>query len=426
MSRIFQQSTWTTILLLSNIAIAADQRPRLPTNADPRLTQAAQARQQVEQKEKSLAKTEEEIFHTIEAAISNISAGRVEQPQIALDGFRELCQQLRPLAADLMSRHEEYKKNVKALATAHSDALPKFRLVAETYQEYAKEETYDDLKQDYMTVAQTWLSFAKGIEEQNGKSAPNEQALGETIRYVSRTAVFLDRFEQHITILLPHSQTAAERHQYMEQLKRYIRAFEHLRHLIRAMDQELRMSALSADLRPKEVATPDASKSVADVLPSATTPSTSKTVANPAQQSDLPHSRESGVTAVPAQSPQPGAPTTAENTSAKSPPQPTAAPEHPSTTKLNKPSPSSLQDSKPDLSNQGATFHCRTIAGFSLPDSHETVPGAEAIDRNRALPSFAGFLAVPVCAGVIVAAMRRRVGAAKTDSHLSNRTRKDA
>jgi hypothetical protein len=217
---------------------------------DPTLTRAKQIKNNIEETERDLAQQEQAAFQRIEQALQQISEGSLASQQEALEGFRDATGVLRQLSRDLLANRDKIITDIDKLGHINRLAVPVFQNASKTFAEYAKDEPYEELKKDYTRLAAVWKLIADNLEKRSAQYETENKELADTLRYLERTAIFLDRLYQHFDSL-PNISPLTERDQYIENLKKFIRSFERLRELFHGFDDELRANAIADDLHPK-------------------------------------------------------------------------------------------------------------------------------------------------------------------------------
>jgi len=247
-------ATAVAITLCSAVMLRAAENPVSANAEDRRLKLARLYKERIESQEREIAQNEEAAFNAIQEAIAKLPTGSLQAQQQTLAGFRQATVILGNLARQLLDRREQLLTDIGALNQVTKAAAPAFRETSKLFEQYAKEEPYEEIKKDYVTLAQAWSAMADLMEKRADRFAGENKEITETIQYLERTAIFLERLQQHLDSI-PNLDALQDREQYLEQLRRYIRAFEQFRDLFRRFNEALRSDALSADLRSRGLQT---------------------------------------------------------------------------------------------------------------------------------------------------------------------------
>jgi hypothetical protein len=258
------------------ILSAAGKQPPLDNSQesfsrDPKMALAERAKNSIQKKERELAQDEEAAFELIEEALKQVPDGTLQSEQQTLDGFRQATGVLRKLAHDLLENRDKIVTDIDMLQRMNRSAVPIYRDGAKNFIEFSKSEPYDEIQEDYLRLAGMWNMIADSMEKRAEQFAEQNKEMEEMLRYLERTAVFLDRLQQHFDSI-PDLESLKDRERYLENLRRFIKSFEKFRQLFREFDTELRSNAVATDLRSQKnssqrlamtpIADPDKKKAV--------------------------------------------------------------------------------------------------------------------------------------------------------------------
>ena len=235
-----------------------------PVEKDPRLRLAETASETVERAEEIATEAGEMIVSEIDKAFAAINEilgdmdrqreehpDRIVRAEYALTSIRKAANELLMLARSLAERQAVYIHNVESLKMAMLAAPVTYREAAKAFRAYAAEdEKYTDIRGDYLLMAEVWESLAVQLEQRAGELEPDSIDTKETLVYVARTAVFLQRLVAHLEAL-PRLDSLEMHERYREQLQRYIQSFERLREQMRLLHNDICSEAISSTLRAK-------------------------------------------------------------------------------------------------------------------------------------------------------------------------------
>jgi hypothetical protein len=185
----------------------------------------------------------EELFAVIDQKLNGLPDSIADE-QAAVDTMLIATQRLNALAKALIDKYECYSDNRVKYLKILPTAATVFRQAAQTYKEYAEEEPYASIAEDYRVLASAWETIAK-VYDKRAKDIGNETDLSETMQFVKRSSVFLSRLETHL-LVYPKDAAGPELEAFHKQLRTYIEGFEQLRVRIRTLDQQFQKN-LSPD-----------------------------------------------------------------------------------------------------------------------------------------------------------------------------------
>ena len=135
-------------------------------------------------------------------------------------------------------------------------AAPIYRDGAKDFIEFSKSEPYGELQEQYRQLAETWNFIADKMEKGSDRVVEENKEMAETLQYLERIALFLDRLQQHFDSI-PDLNSLKDREKYLENLRHFIKSFEKFRELFREFDTALRSNAVAADLPSRKNSAPE-------------------------------------------------------------------------------------------------------------------------------------------------------------------------
>ncbi len=238
---------WILITVL--IAAATYTGVAWSSNEDPRLQAARRLTASIQRTEQEIARQEEAAFRIIEAAINKLPDGTLQAQLETLAGFRQATSILDAMARDLLAHRDTIITDLESLHEMTQTAVSVYAEAARMYQEYADEEPFDEIKQDYVTLADAWTAMAAFMDKRTKRLAVENEEIRDTMQYLERTSVFLGRLGQNLESI-PDLQALQEREQYLLQLRRYVRSFEEFRNLFRKFNAALQSEAHPVEPQP--------------------------------------------------------------------------------------------------------------------------------------------------------------------------------
>jgi hypothetical protein len=198
-------------------AYAQYQKGQPPKNASP-MKDAELAQKVVQEKEADVLKVLREIS---EATQGSQPWDMVKERQ-ALDGFKKLIPLLKERSGWLLSKHEEFVKNMNLYQAALAKAPSTLLRSSEAYTKYAAEEDEIFFKEQYLDMAARSKKLAAVMEARANTIKEVQADVAQKLRFVERSVVFLNRLEEFLTIYDPANDKSAEVDAYLKQLDAYI------------------------------------------------------------------------------------------------------------------------------------------------------------------------------------------------------------
>ena len=239
-----QSSTIVMVAVPVLFVVVLLVRTAMSSTEDPRLGAARRITANIQRTEQRIAGEEAAAFRIIDEAINKLPDGTLQAQLDTLNGFRQATAVLHAMARDLLAHRDNLVTDLESLLEMTQHSVSVYNDAARCFQENAAEEPFDEIKEDYVTLANAWTAMATFMDERGKRLAIENDEIRDTMQYLERTAIFLDRLKQNLDSL-PDLQALQEREQYLEQLRRYIRSFEEFRSLFRKFN-----AALQSDVRP--------------------------------------------------------------------------------------------------------------------------------------------------------------------------------
>lgn len=215
---------------------------------EPKVRLAQIVKEDVERAEIEVVRTEAVILKSIDEAISAMKIDKPEAEKAAMAGMKELASRGRKLGKAVLDGHADYAKATKSLKAVYNRAPATFRDAAGTFRNYATEEKFEEIKHDYLTCAVTWDTLATAMEKRVPAIEAEEKEIAGSLAFVERSVIFLERFEA-FAAGYPDLPEAEQRAKFLNQLRRYLDAYEGLRGSLGKFHEQLKKQALAPDAR---------------------------------------------------------------------------------------------------------------------------------------------------------------------------------
>lgn len=222
-----------TIALLSYTGVLSIARAE--TDYAAYLETAATSRQQIERAEAELERSLENLFDKLDAAILSIQPEDLVGERLAIAELRELVPKLRAEAESIITAHHAYQQAATDYGQQISEARPIVYEAATAFHEFAADEPYEDLQEQYRLVAESFLAINTKYEHLQSQVAPSLQAVSENLDYTLQTALFLQRLEEFL-VVMPKDSPRLE--QFLSNLAAYVQHFERLRGQLRSFHRK--------------------------------------------------------------------------------------------------------------------------------------------------------------------------------------------
>lgn len=209
-----------------------------PQFLEPQLVAAQLVKQEIDGAEEKFERTAESLAEAAQQAVERLETGTILDDKLAADAVAELARELKESARHLVARFDEYKENTEKLQAALVRGPPAYRTAAKACESYAAEESYADLKQQYVDLGAFWLSLADTMEQRERAFAPEANDVQNFLAYVKRVEVYLERLETHLR-LFPEVPTDRQRQAYLDRLRSFMAGFRELQQLLKSFRSQL-------------------------------------------------------------------------------------------------------------------------------------------------------------------------------------------
>ncbi|QDV74548.1 hypothetical protein [Botrimarina mediterranea] len=217
-----------TLLLVSScpLAVRADD---LETLTDDQLSEVSDGwRRQIEVDQQEA----DRAFVRLDRAIAMITDKPGLGEAMTLLELKEVVGLLRKLAPEVVAAHEGAVDATRGFGETLQTAAPVLAESAKRFRQYAANETYNDLRDDYKTWADFFDALATRYQLQGETTGPAVQALTFNLHYVRRTGLMLKRIDEHLNV---PELDEADTERFLRRLAVYVRGFTDLRERLRVL-----------------------------------------------------------------------------------------------------------------------------------------------------------------------------------------------
>lgn len=254
-------------VLTAAVTMAAAAEPAAPaplTRPDPNAVKAYAAAEAVKAAEAKQEKSEAELIRDLDAFLDGMTAVTPDLEKMTAEKVREVAARLHGMGLRILAFHKEYEASNAAMLAAYAKAPAAFRGAGVSYRRFASDEPFEEIKADYLRLAEICDALA-GRYEKRAVGLPDEaKEVRETMKFVERTVVYLERHDV-LAAAFPDLSAGADRDRFLEVLRKYVEGYKGLRGNLdkfhgkltaQAMDPRLRPAVAAAAGRPKAPATP--------------------------------------------------------------------------------------------------------------------------------------------------------------------------
>ena len=174
----------------------------------------------------------------IEVAINKFDPQRMETSLDVIKALKPAVYELRSDSKKLIDFEASYLKSLSSLHQSLVAAPDIYRAAGDVFAGYVSDEPFDDLKNEYLEVANDWRKMADQMHNRDEAIKDEGRSLVEFKRYLERSSLFLERLQAHLESF-PDFEGQEEREQYLAGMKRYVDGFEGLRQSLHSFHEKL-------------------------------------------------------------------------------------------------------------------------------------------------------------------------------------------
>jgi len=232
----------------SPTAASASSDPRAPESLRlPEIQAALRTTKEIDRHQITLCslnnKMDQVITETMES-IPDVGLATSASNQLlavsTIDHLIESTRELRMMAREILEQKDEYLATLRSFEKPIGRAPAELRRAAELFEQFSVEAEFDAFRDDYLEMSRLFLALAERYEVQREQFQLefNEESYLETMIYLERGALMLDRFESALIV----ARTADEfpdAMRHLENIRTFIRTFEAFRTKIRRVNKML-------------------------------------------------------------------------------------------------------------------------------------------------------------------------------------------
>lgn len=228
--------------------------PTLVSN--PTLRTAQIAKQNLETREDEVIRLQAEMVAALQDAVENFDPTRFEATDNVIRSLQPLVRDLYKTSEDILKNEEAYLASLKQLHNAISSTPETFRAAGRLFDDYAAEEPFAEIKEDYLTLADSWRLMAVSVEQRGAAIVQEGNDMVAFKKHLVRSSLFLKRLDEHLSSY-PDLSLERDRQQHLARMQRYAKTFEALRGSLRSVHDKLKVnqqpsSAPASDPTPIE------------------------------------------------------------------------------------------------------------------------------------------------------------------------------
>lgn len=213
--------------LTLNSVVIAEEAVLQPPSANAQLAERGLAwRQEVETQQAALSAA----FERLDRAIALIVEGSIHGERLTVLQLRGVVSQMREQAESVVSAHRETLSAAEEYGELVRKAAPLLLAAAKRFDEYAAEEDYRSLREDYLRWGESFEAIARKYQRQAATVGPTVSAVSANLEYVERTELQLARVEE-LLVILPEEGEGAE--EFLTRLAGYVESFGSLQKRLR-------------------------------------------------------------------------------------------------------------------------------------------------------------------------------------------------
>jgi DNA repair exonuclease SbcCD ATPase subunit len=237
MQKLWSFSCLALFTLGASFAVAAPPSPPLG-DYEAHLKEAQSISTEIVAREAQVAEQQKQLLSSLDAAVKNYDPKRLGTLDAVVQNLRPAVHHMHTASQQLLDNQAAYVANLRALHEAVTKASEIYRTASKVFDQYADEETFVEIKQDYHTLAETWRLMADSMEHRDVSVVEEGKEIVAFRSHLEHTSLFLERLDQHLASV-PEMPSAEERASHVEQIRRYIEGFESLRQSLRAFHMKL-------------------------------------------------------------------------------------------------------------------------------------------------------------------------------------------
>jgi hypothetical protein len=243
--------TFAAVVLAALVLTTATRAADPPSRPDPALVKAYAAAEAIKGTEAKQEKLEADLIRDLDTFLAAAGPLTPELEKLTVEKTRAVAAGLHAMGKRLVAFHKDYEASNKTVAAAYAQAPPAFRAAGVTFRKFAAEEPYEEIKHDYVRLAEICDTLATRYEKRVAALPDEAKEIRETMKFVERTVLYLERHDA-LAASFPDLSVGADREKFLDTLKKYIDGYKDLRGSMDKFHEKLKEQAMDPRLRPAD------------------------------------------------------------------------------------------------------------------------------------------------------------------------------
>jgi len=200
-------------------AVAQSYASRL--TVDPTVKAAEESRSVATMRAEELEQSTRELLRLIQEMDDTLSS-----QELAWEHLKKQMALLKQIGEGLRQQKNEFARDFELYESALEKAIAAFTELSALYQQFAQDEDEDFFKASYLDLADISTKFSELMTKRHEGLAALNSEMSTRLKFVDRSLLWLDRFDQFATAYDPTIDKGAEVERMLEELNQYISYFE--------------------------------------------------------------------------------------------------------------------------------------------------------------------------------------------------------
>ncbi|QDV73662.1 hypothetical protein [Botrimarina mediterranea] len=209
--------------------------PALPVEAESVATAEAKVfergllwRKEVERDEKAMRLS----LDRLDKAIALIADDNLNGERLTIVELRAVVRQMQRRTPEVAAAHKEARADTLRYGETLCEAAPVLSAAAKRFEDYAADEPYEELRDDYRLWSESFRAIAEKYLQQETLVGPTVETITDNLDFVERVDTQLKRVEALLEIVPEES---AETEEFLSRLAAYVRSFADFRERLRSL-----------------------------------------------------------------------------------------------------------------------------------------------------------------------------------------------
>ncbi|HEY4307993.1 MAG TPA: hypothetical protein VGN12_00950 [Pirellulales bacterium] len=220
---------------------------------DSPLRQAYELKEFIATKEQDLARRQESMIDSLQKAVDRFESASEHGANEVFQEMQPLVRALSAASQDILKNEVEYLASLKRLLVSHYTTPEAYLAAAKLFKEYAAEEPYAEIKEDYLKLAETWSLLSERSWAEMAAIEAEEAELIAFKQYLERSSLFLKRLDAHLSSV-PNQVDEQQRQLHLAKMKRYVKGFEELRASLHTFHEKVKTTSRSSAIEQSKLA----------------------------------------------------------------------------------------------------------------------------------------------------------------------------